>query len=99
MCGCACSRCAGRSDVACCAGWTRQLVAVLVRKYRDVSETETRMTFAGQVEQLDKSDQYFSKWVDNAVGMVEGTGGGSTVLRHAGRDMLWPDDTTWTTVE
>lgn len=80
-------------------GWTRQWVPVLVGKNRDVSETETMMIIAGQVEQSDNSDQGFSKWVDNAVGMVKGTGGGSAVVRHAGSDMLWPDNLTWTTVE
>lgn len=67
---------------------------VPVRKYRDVGETETMVTVAGQVDQSDKSDQAFSKWAEKAVGLVEGTGSGSGIVRYAGKDALWPDHLT-----
>ena len=70
-----------------------------VRKYRDVSETETVVTFVEPDEvSTTSSNQRFTQWVNNAVGMIESKGNGRVVVRVASHSYRPPNAMSWLNV-
>lgn len=66
-----------------------------VKKYRDVFDLETVVTFEeGEHEKQDNDDR-FTKWVDNAVGMVEQEGDGRVMVKCAGKKRWLPNTMSW----
>ena len=61
-----------------------------VRKYRDVSKTETIATFL-ENENAPPVDQHFNQWVNGAVGVIEGKRKNRVVVRAAGHNQSLPN--------
>lgn len=68
-----------------------------VLTYRDVSETETIVTFESQEEGDSLNEIRFKEWVDGAVGMVERVGDGKVVVKSAGKRRWLPNEMSWVT--
>ena len=68
-----------------------------VRKYRDVSKTETVATFL-ENENAPPVDQHFSQWVKGAVGMIEGKRKNRIVVRAASHNQSLPNAISWVQV-
>ena len=68
-----------------------------VRKYRDVSRTETIATFL-EHENAPPIDQRFNQWVNSAVGMIEGKRKGRVVVRVASHNHCLPNAMSWVQV-
>ena len=69
-----------------------------VRKYCDVSETETEVTFASLDGVPAARTADYHKWVEGAVGMVESTTTGGVVARFDGKRHWVPHAMSWVTV-
>ena len=69
-----------------------------VRKYCDVSETETEVTFASLDGVPAARTADYHKWVEGAVGMVESTTTGGVVARFDGKRHWVPHAISWVTV-
>ena len=54
-----------------------------IRKYRDVSDTETILTFFESNRDLDTTHQRYTQWIDSAQGMIEGKGTDRVIVRVA----------------
>ena len=70
-----------------------------VRTYRDVSASETIVTFVGDDDGPKGGDARYEQWVSSAVGMVESAGGESVVARYAGTHRWLPNAISWVTVQ
>ena len=66
-----------------------------VRKYRDVSGTETILTFVEPNRDLEVINQRYTQWVDSAVGMIESKGADRVVVRVASHRHRLPDAMSW----
>ena len=66
-----------------------------IRKYRDVSEKTTIVTFVTKTNGLASKEERYRKWINNAVGMMESKGKGRVIVRVANHNHKLPNIVSW----
>ena len=70
-----------------------------IRKYVDISENETVVTFTGSDSATAETTQRYSDWVNSAVGLVEPHSSTTVVARFSGKRNKIPDATSWVKID
>ena len=66
-----------------------------IRKYVDINENETVLTFTAREQGNAGNAQRHSDWVNNAVGLVEPRSSTAVVARFAGKRSRIPNAVSW----
>ena len=70
-----------------------------IRKYVDINENETVLTFTTRGQRDAENAQRYSDWVDNAVGLVEPSSSTAVVARFAGKWRRIPIAVSWVKID
>ena len=69
-----------------------------MRKYVDINENETVLTFTAREQRNAENAQRYSDWVNNAVGLVEPSSSTAVIARFAGKRSRIPNAVSWVNI-